>query len=210
MYEEMKSHFDKVITGGYPNSSSFDPVRDIFEVAFDRKINLFEIVHTNLSTKTNQINGIVTLVGPETEDVLPSGLMAYGSSVVNVNILNEDIYKGLYEDTVIDYIDNVFDAMNNIVKFDSFYVNNSIAKNNPHCVFVKAAPIYYTFHHLNEVAPNYLDMCEKLFKEKLEKYLMLFGKDVDIIYDNLYKSDYSDNESNIYKVMTNEGKIIAL
>ena len=210
MYEEMKYHFDKVIMGGYPNSSSFDPVRDIFEVAFDRKINLFELVHTGLNTKTNHISGLVTLIGPETDDVLPSGLMGYASSVVNVNILNEDIYKGLYEDTVIDYIDNVFDAMNNVIKFDSFYVNNSIAKNNPHCIFIKAAPIYYTFHHLNEVAPNYLDMCEKLFKEKLEKYLMLFGEDVNAIYDNLYNSKYSDDESHIYKVMTNDNKIVAL
>ena len=209
-YDVLKYHFDKIIFGGYPSNSSLNPIRDTFELAFGTQINLYEIVQSTLRTNTNKIGGIVTLVGPEPEEdeIIPSGLMGAGSSLVSVNILNEDIYKGLYENTIVDYIDNVFDAMYNIIQFDSFFVNNSIARNNPHCIYIKAAPVYYTFHHLAEVAPNYIDKCENLFKEKIEKYMMLSTEDANIIYENLVNSKYSENENKIYNVMTNGNTII--
>lgn len=209
-YDVLKYHFDKIIFGGYPNNSSINPIRDTFELAFGTPINLYEIVQSSLRTNTNKIGGILTLIGPEPDpdEIIPSGVMHAGSSLVNVNILNEDIYKGLYDDTVVDYIDNVFDAMYNIIQFDAFFVNNSIAGNNPHCIYIKAAPVYYAFHHLNEVAPNYIDKCENLFKEKIEKYMMLSSEDANIIYDNLANSKYSENENRIYNVMTNGNTIL--
>ena len=45
-YSLLKHHFDKLILGGYPRyfyGNGLEPIRDTYEKAFNRKINLLDV-----------------------------------------------------------------------------------------------------------------------------------------------------------------------
>ena len=57
-YAVLKKHFDRLFVGGYPGNG-FEPIRTVYETAFDRKINLFDVYHTELWCAHNSIISII-------------------------------------------------------------------------------------------------------------------------------------------------------
>ena len=102
-YENMKNHFDKLIKGGYPTSHGLESIRSVYEDAFNKKINLYDVYQTNLKVSTNPVGGLITLIGPY-NDNLPEGfIMNEDGKVYYVKQFTNDIMKDIDKDALKKY-----------------------------------------------------------------------------------------------------------
>lgn len=205
-YAVLKEHFDKLIgSNSFPYNIAIEPIRDTYEEMFGKKINLYDVYQTPISVSTSPINGIITLVGPETDE-LHDGIMPNGRDLVSVNIMPESILKGIYPDMSSWYINNVYTSMQNIVMMDRFFSKSAHAKlmNNPFVTFTKCVAFYFTFHHVAEFVSQYND---QVFKDILSKYVVFDDEDVDRVYESISSSKYTDEINEIYNIMTLGGTI---
>lgn len=202
-YVALKHHFDKLLCGGYQQNfygSGFEPVRDTYERAFGKKINLFDVYQTALGIPHNPINRLITLIGPNGSDLdIPTGIMMSGSEITCVNALTEDIFKGIPEKDASIYVNAVYQSIQNVIMMDRFYADDRTARENPYMIFIKACPFYFTFHHIKECAPHLLK--EKVFLTILEKYIAT-GEDADKILESISSVKFSPDSEIIYSTMT--------
>ena len=204
-YSILKQHFDKLIYGGgYPINNGLEPIRDSYERAFNRKINLFDVYETKFRLHTNPLSGIVTLVGPEQDDV-PSGIIGCYNNVFSVNILPDSIFRGINPENGFEYINTVYNAMENVVQMDTFHVSDTMAWRNPYLVFIKCCPFYFTYHHIRDSQPQLMD--DYIFKKFLERYIVANDEDIDVVYDSVKNSKFSADSDIIYKTMTVGNKV---
>lgn len=203
-YTVLKEHFDRLINGGFPYSNSLEPIRDTYEEMFERKINLYDVYQTPIKISTNPINGIITLIGPE-DDELKEGIMPNDRDIVSVNVMPESILKGISEDMSSWYINKVYKSIQNVVMVDRFFIKSPHARlvDNPFIVFTKCISFYLTFHHIKDSAPEAFD--ENIFKDILCKYIALDDIDVDKIYESTNSNKYTDDVNRIYLIMTANG-----
>lgn len=201
-YVALKHHFDKLLCGGYQTNyfgSGFEPIRDTYERAFGRKINLYDVYQTAIGISHNPINRIITLIGPENDEPISTGIMMSGPDIVSVNTFTEDIFKGIPESEAGNYISEVYNSIANVVSMDRFYASDTIARENPYMTFIKACPFYLTFHHVKECCPHLLK--DKVFMEILEKYIVT-GEDAEKVLDSVKSTKFNQDSEIIYATMT--------
>ena len=198
----LKDHFDKLILGGYPQSTGLEPIRSTYENAFNMNINRQDVYQTKFNISTNPIKGIITLLGPNPKDgeYIPTGLIGMDeNNVFYVTHFTNDILKAS-DEYAKSYIRDVFETMRNIVGFDSFCIDPfKHANNNPYIATVYAYPIYFTFQHIKKALPHLMDHDE--FFNIMEQYYM----DSEFIPDvlkSLKENKYSDDPEIIYSIMS--------
>ena len=201
-YITLKHHFDKLLCGGYQQNyygSGFEPIRDTYERAFGRKINLFDVYQTALAIPHNPINRLITLIGPNNCDDIPTGIMMSGSEITCVNTFTEDIFKGIPESEAGSYINSVYESMENVIVMDRFYADDHTARRNPYMIFIKSCPFYFTYHHIKECAPHLLK--KDIFMTLLEKYIAT-GEDAEKVLESISTNKSSQDSELIYATMT--------
>lgn len=203
-YASLKSHFNKLLIGGYQSSNGLEPVRDVYADAFERKINLFDIYQTEIDDKNNAINSICTLLGPEPDDddEIPTGIVweNRGNRLCAVNVFSNDILKGINTDEMAKwYIGHVYESMLDVVQQDFFYKPDKIARKNPYMTFVKFVPLYFTFHHVAECIPEMYK--REIFRDLIDKYTYA-GDTADLIISSLENTEYTTDISGIYNTVT--------
>lgn len=201
-YAIIKEHFDRLFIGGYPYSNGLEPIRDVYEQMFDRKINLYDVYKTDFTKfRNNPTDSITTLVGPEPNESenFPDGFIPCRNSITFVNVLPESIFKGIDQDQASWYINSIYNCIDAIVSKDSFYGYRS-ARNNPHTAFLRLIPIYLTYHHVLDCASYLID--DEIFQDIIDR---------DVTNENLLEqlknSKYSTIEEEIYSMLTDKNKI---
>lgn len=197
-YAVLKKHFDKLIYGaGYPGG--LEPIRDTYERAFNIKINLYDVYQTNSKFYRNPLNGIITLIGPKSNNVIPSGIIPCNNDVFSVNVFDEDIFKDSDSIDAESYIYDVYKSMKNVVEMDTFYSCDSKARENPYLAFIKCCPLYFTFHHIKDTKPELLK--KDVFIDLIEKYIVV-ASDSNAIYESMLSTKYSTDIDIIYNTIT--------
>ena len=198
----LKEHFDKLILGGYPQSTGLEPIRSTYENAFNMNINRQDVYQTKLNISTNPIKGIITLLGPEPKDnsVIPTGLIGMDeNNVFYVTHFTNDILK-VSDEHSKSYIKGVFEAMKSIVEFDSLCIDPyKHASNNPYIATLYAYPIYFTFHHIKNALPHLID--HEVFFDILEQYYMDSEFIIEVL-KSLKENKYSEDPEIIYSIMS--------
>ena len=204
-YADLKIHFDKLFVGGYPGNG-LEQIRDVYKYAFGNKIHLYDIYQTNLRVGNNSICRIVTLIGPENDDI-KSGIIPCIDSINCVSVFNKEYLQGLTSNNINSYIADVYDAMVNIMIADPLYnVSDPIARYNPYCAFLKCCPFYFTYHHIKYVNPDIIDNCTEQFTNILEKYIC-DAEDAPKVMESIAASRYSTDFEEIYSTMTCKGTV---
>lgn len=201
-YSILKEHFDKLILGGYPQSTGLEPIRSTYENTFNMNINRQDVYQTKFNISTNPIKGIITLIGPEPKDGndIPTGLIGMDeNNVFYISHFTNDILKPS-DEYAKSYIRSVFEAMRQITEFDQFCVNPfKNASIHPYVATLYAYPFYFTFQHIRTALPHLIDHDE--FFNILEQYYM----DSEFIPDvlkSLKENKYSDDTEVIYSLMS--------
>lgn len=203
-YAILKHHFDKLLFGGYPNNTGLEPIRDVYEKAYNCPINMYDIYSSTLSLSSNPINQIISLVGSdETDDEetdnlgIPSGIMHNNNNgIAHVSVFDTDIFKGLTGSSARYYAEKVHDTMYDIIMLDKFYENRKYRVKHPYMSFIKAVPLYFSFHHIKECVPCVLDD-DKTFMNILEKYYICDEEGTKKVYNSLMESKYSEQIEDI-------------
>lgn len=203
-YAALKSHFDKLFVGGY-SGNGLEQIRDVYSYAFGTKVHLYDIFQTPLRVYNNAVNKIVTLIGPENDD-LKTGIIPCLDSLDCVSIFSNEYLKGLTKENIDQYVIEVYTSMNNVMVADHlFNVSDSIARDNPYCAFLKCCPFYFTYHHIKYVAPDLVYQC-KAFESILEKYIC-DSEDVHKVLESISTSKYNPEFEDIYAIMTCSGTV---
>ena len=200
-YADMKTHFDKLFTGGY-RVYGLEQIRDVYQYAFGSKVYLYDIFSTPLKVGNNSINKMMTLVGPVDDEELKSGIIPCLNDLCCVSIFDKDYLMGLTEDNISEYTMEVYNAMCNIMHADPLYnMSDAYARENPYCAFLKCLPFYFTFHHVKYVEPDLVDKTPA-FSTILEKYICSSDEDAEKIMESLNSTRYSADFEDIYSTMT--------
>lgn len=215
-YASIKTHFDTMIMGGRRRfrPDGYETLRDTYEIGYGIKIPLFDIYRENIDCATNPIKLIATLLGPECKvDDIPYGIMVDSDRVVYSHVMNEDYRSTITDKQICNYIYEVYDAINNIIKHDKFYLDDKAAQNNMLVTVTRALPFYLTFFHFKNLAANSAisgdpktigDEASKVFVSLLEKYITGTEEDAKALLDFLLNNNntFSDDISIIYRQMT--------
>lgn len=213
-YSILKDHFNKLLFGGYPNNSGLETIRDAYPRTFGIGINLHDVYSTPLRIRSNNISEIITLIGPEEEEIneddiftYPTGIMANINNIVYLNIFNEDILKGLNGKDALRYAIKVHNIMLDIVLNDSLYPhpNKVSRKKQPLYEFVKSVPLYFTYHHIKDCIPCVLENDDN-FMQIIEKYYTC-GEDALKLLKSLENNKYSEKIEDIYRTVSCDGTI---
>lgn len=198
-YVALKDHFDRFIKGAY-RGNGLERIRDVYEDAFGKKINLYDVYQSSLRVSNNAINGIITLVGPS-DDNIKTGIMPCGGDLVSVSVLSADYLKGINASNIDSYVMEIFAAMKVIVFGDNLAnnLNDKIARNIPYCAFLRMCPFYFTFHHINTCFPDMIGA--SAFSDILEKYFC-GEEDIEKIMKSLCSRKYDPSFEGIYSTMT--------
>ncbi len=197
-YSVIMDHFNNLILGTYPNTG-FEPIRTVYERAFNMNINMQDVYETKLCIPTNPIKSIITLIGPEPKDGdIPTGLL--GSDEMNVSYVTHftnDIFKGMDNGLAEMYIESVFESIYNIVKHDRYNIKE--IRNNPYLISVYCYPFYFTYYHIKRVFPDFID--HKVFIDIFEQYYS-DREYADDVLKSLKANEFSSSSDTIYSVMT--------
>lgn len=202
-YALMKEHFDKLVLGGYPQNTGLEPIRSVYNHTFNMGINRHDIYQTSILIPTNPINAIVTLLGPAKgkDDIdIPTGLIGENENkVYYVNHITNDVFKNP-DKYGKDYIENVFDTMHMMIKFDRFYLDPfKYGINNPYIATIYSYPIYFTFQHIRTALPDLMD--NTAFVDIMEKYYME-KEYIPKVIEGLKTCRYTDDPQKIYSIMS--------
>lgn len=197
-YEELKIHFDRLLLGrrGSRYYEGLEPIRLTYERAFGTKINFLDVHETPIDIRTNNIGTIITLIGPDSRLEIPSGIIHNNGIISSINLMSDDINYGINDDNIEYYINQVYHAMENVVKMDSFYKSDSIARDNPYLTLIKFYPFYFTYYHIMHCASSYYN--KDIFISLLEKYLVNDNENINKLIDNMENSKYSNDPDEIY------------
>lgn len=220
-YVNLKNHFDTMIMGGRRRfrPDGYETLRDTYEIGYGIKIPLFDIYRENIECGSNEIKCIATLLGPESKaNDIPYGIMVDGDRVVYAHAMNEDYRSTISDKQVSRYICEVYSAMDDIIKRDAFYLNDTEARNNMLVCVTRSLPFYLTFFHFKGLAansafsgdPNVIgEEASKTFIHLLEKYITGSEEDAKALLDWLLNPNnkYSDDISTIYRQMTFNNKL---
>ena len=208
-YAVMKTHFDRLLTGNYSNNyfRGAEPIRSTYLKAFGKQINMYNIHETAFRVDTNpNIKSLISIVGPITDDRdLPEGIMMCDTGLAHVSVFTSEINRGINAETVDDYVNSVYNYMNTIIRSDSFYQPDSIARDNPYMKLVRMLPFYFTYFHIRTSAPEYSD--HEVFALLLEKYLVDGAESIEKLLNYLSERQYSSDMNLIYNSMTVNGEI---
>lgn len=205
-YAILKHHFDKLLFGGYPNNTGLEPIRDVYQRAFNKPINMHDIYATQLKVSSNPLSEIITLIGPDDESEepqdlgYPTGIMPSSSGIVHVSIFDDSILKGLSGDSAKSYAEAVHATMLDIITVDRFYKNKRYRGEHPYMQFIKAVPLYFAFHHIKECVPSVLNDTNT-FKDILEKYYICNDNTIKV-YESLMDRKYSENVEDIISTIS--------
>ena len=204
-YAILKQHFDKLLVGGF-SGTGLEGIRDVYERMFNRRINLYDVYQTNLRFNHNPVGSIITLVGPDLKDddpEIPEGFMPYEKGIGLVSLMSDDILKGVRSEDANWYSNAVYKAIDSVISKDPFYGGDMAARNNPHTAFLRLAPFYFTYHHLDSCAPSAIDY--DVLHNLVEKYITT--DDIDKIIDTVKKDKYTTEEEGIYYTMSAHNSI---
>lgn len=208
-YAAMKTHFDRLLTGNYSNNyfRGAEPIRSTYLKAFGKQINMYNIHETAFRVDTNpNIKSLISIVGPITDDRdLPEGIMMCDTGLAHVSVFASEINRGINAESVYDYVNSVYNYMDTIIRSDSFYQPDSIARDNPYMKLVKFFPFYFTFHHIKECAPGYLGT--EAFINILERYLVNGQESIEKLLKCLSEGKYSTDAFSIYNAISVGGEI---
>ena len=200
-YADMKTHFDKLFTGGY-HVYGLEQIRDVYQYAFGSKVYLYDIFCTPLRVGNNSINKMMTFVGPVDDDELKSGIIPCLGDICCVSIFDKNYLMGLNQNNISQYVAEVYNAMCNIMIADPLYnLSDTHARENPYCAFLKCLPFYFTFHHVKYVEPDLVN-CNSAFISILEKYICSSDEDAKKIMQSIDSTKYSTDFEDIYSTMT--------
>lgn len=198
-YSVLKTHFDSIFTGSY-HSNGLEQIRDVYSYAFGTKIHLYDVFQTQLRVSNNAVNKIITLIGPDNDD-LKRGFIPCLGALNCVSVFSKEYLKGFNESNIDAYVMDVYNAMCNILTADPLYnVSDSVARANPYCAFLKICPFYFTYHHIAYVDPDLISKCEA-FEHILEKYIC-DSEDAPKVLKSIGSHKYSTDFEDIYRVMT--------
>ena len=201
-YAVLKTHFDKLFVGGYPGNG-LEQLRDVYQFAFNTKINLFDIYQTNLRVGNNPISKIVTLVGPANDDI-KRGIIPCIDSVNCVSVFDKNYLRGLTEDNIASYVKAVYMAMDNIMCADPLYnIPDGTVIDNPYLIFLRCCPFYFTYHHILHVDPDMIYRCNDIFIDWLERRAICDSvEEAQKVLESMATTKYSTTFEGIYSTLT--------
>ena len=207
IYSSIKDHFDKIILGGHPLSNGLEPIRDTYEKMISAKIPQYDIYWSSMEIRTNKINSIFTLVSVDEKysiDKLSYGLMPYSTNLIGYcNILPPEVRFMKIGNNATKYIRNIYHTIESIAEFDDLYDSSN---KSPHCIFLRAMPIYLTFHHINTVAPYAIDEYEDEFIRLCNKLTTDESAGYDMFH-YMKQNRFYRSEEDIYRILTVDNTI---
>lgn len=197
----MKIHYDNLISGGYPKNTGLEPIRSVYENAFNVKINLYDVYSTPISSQEIPIGDLITLIGPEDkENKIPTGIIEHRKGIAYVNKFTNDILKYTPSpSTMYDYMYMVFNSMLAIVNTGAFKLNFTSKTNDPYFDQLKSYPFYFTFHHMKKSFPNSFKLGH--FKYILQRYYVK-QEDIDALLNSVDSHEFTVDPEEIYSIMT--------
>ena len=215
-YASLKNHFDTMIMGGRRRfrPDGYETLRDTYEIGYGIKIPLFDIYRENIECATNNIKCIATLLGPESKvDDIPYGIMVDGDRVIYTHVMNEDYRSTITDTKLCEYICDVYETIDAIIKNDTFYLSDKVAQKNMLVTVTRALPFYLTFFHFKTLASTSFisgdpkkigSEATHAFMDLMEKYITASEDDAKVLLEHLLdkNTSYSDDISIIYRQMT--------
>lgn len=201
-YAVLKMHFDQLFTKGH-YGNGLEQIRDVYKFAFDTKIHLYDIHQTNFRVNNNPISRIVTLIGPK-NDELHTGIIPCIDSINSVNIFDKKYLMGLTEDNVVDYAEEVYMAMHNVLSADPMYnLPDGIVVDNPYLIFLRCCPLYFTYNHILTVDHDLIDKCADIFIDFLERRGICYSaEEAKKVLNSMATNKYSTTFEGIYSTLT--------
>ena len=119
--------------------------------------------------------------------------------------LEEINKKGeLTEDEIIAIVSKqIKTRKESIAEFDDLYDSSN---KSPHCIFLRAMPIYLTFHHINTVAPYAIDEYEDEFIRLCNKLTTDESAGYDMFH-YMKQNRFYRSEEDIYRILGKKGKV---
>ena len=202
-YNNLKYHFDRLITAPIPANSVGDPIRDVYKKVFNQKVGLYDVFRTEIAVPTNPIRYAVSLLNtkePNDDIELMSGIMFSNYDIVHTSIFEKEVRGGIFESDAAGYINKVYGIMDDIISMDMMYKSDKYARSNPYLVYIKVLPFYLTFNHVKDCLPAL--MKEDVFKSILEKYIIADPESINKVMTSINRSRYSSDIEQIYTIMT--------
>lgn len=202
-YNNLKYHFDRLITAPIPANSVGDPIRDVYKRVFNQKIGLYDVFRTEISITTNPIRYIISLVNtkePNDDVEMTEGIMFSNYDIVHTSVFEKEVRGGITESDASGYISRVYGIMDSIISMDIMYQSDKLARSNPYLAYIKVLPFYLTFHHVKDCLPAL--MKEDIFKNILEKYIVADPESINSIMKSINCNRYSSDIEAVYTIMT--------
>lgn len=201
-YAILKTHFDTIFEKA-KHGTGYEHIRDTYEKAFGTQINLYNIHTTKLSISNNPISKITTFIGPKNDD-LKKGIIPSIDSINSVNILDKRYLMGLTDDTIANYVEDIYMAMDNVMTADPLYnLPDSTVIDNPYLIFLRCCPLYFTYHHIAYVDPNMVPKCAQIFIDHLErKGICDSTEEAEKVLESMASTRYSTTFEGIYSTLT--------
>ena len=201
-YAILKTHFDTIFEKA-KHGTGYEHIRDTYEKAFGTQINLYNIHTTKLSISNNPISNITTFIGPKNDD-LKKGIIPSIDSINSVNILDKRYLMGLTDDTIANYVEDIYMAMDNVMTADPLYnLPDSAVIDNPYLIFLRCCPLYFTYHHIAYVDPDMVPKCAQIFIDHLErKGICDSTEEAEKVLESMASTRYSTTFEGIYSTLT--------
>ena len=204
-YAALKTHYNKVLKTNV-TTTGLERIRTTYDRSCLGNINPFGIATTNLSLGTcNPIRKIITLVGPEYKcENIKTGVVISDGELCFIDIITSDFYKDV-KANMSAYIKSVYKSMSTVVSFDEFHRSYALAAENPYCSLVRSYAMYFTYHHIKDCYPEYIDENIGVFKDIIETDITA-GEDVDLVIHSLTTSRYTEDPEKILGIINAGGK----
>lgn len=201
-YAILKTHFDTLFLSA-KIGTGYEHIRDVYSKAFATKLHMYSIHQSNLRVANNPIGKIVTLIGPNNDEI-KKGIIPCIDTINCVSVLNKEYLMGLSEDNIEKYVEDIYMAMDNVMSADPLYnLPNGTIIDNPYLIFLRCCPLYFTYHHIAYVDPDMIDRCASIFIDHLERQGICDStEEAKKVLESMASTKYSTTFEGIYSTIT--------
>lgn len=199
-YAAIKTHFDRLFNNmAFP--IDFDHTRSVYSNAFNIPTAAYPMYAQPLKVMNNPINRIVTFAVNKSLDVdkVPYGIMPSINGIDYIHILDYEFGNGITEKNLENYIRHVYRYISDIVSYDKFADADG---RTPYGIFLRACPIYFTYHHIDSVAGNIAsEMSLPIFNNFADE-IVKNENDIEALLESISSTTYNPTFESICSVVT--------
>ena len=203
-YIALKNHFDRVFKSGHPGNG-LEQIRDTYFYAFNKFLGQYSIYQTPIRLANNPVNTLVTLIGPQSDNI-PVGIVPCLNTINSVSCFSNEYFLSIDSSNISKYIDDIIQSMESTMSADSLY--NCDPSVGPYIKFLKTLPMYLTYHHVKGINSELVNSQKSQFCEWMLKHMICKSeKDAESIFDSISENKFVSTFEKIYKVITCENTI---